>query len=126
MNFDIHYPGETEELDDTTRATTRGSFVELADGFTHYEFGPGDRGEPVVVVHGFWAPYLIWDPTFQALVGERFSVLRYDLYGRGYSDRPRTKYGLELFVRQLLELADRLGLGRINLVGLSMGGAISS
>jgi pimeloyl-ACP methyl ester carboxylesterase len=126
MNFDFIYPGETEVLDDSIRARTSGSFVKLSEGFTHYELGgSGDRGE-VVLVHGFSVPYLIWEPTFNALTSFGFRVLRYDLFGRGFSDRPYAKYNLDLFVRQLYDLLDRLDLPQINLIGLSMGGAIAS
>jgi pimeloyl-ACP methyl ester carboxylesterase len=55
-----------------------------------------------------------------------FRVLRYDLFGRGYSDRPDTTYNQALYDRQLRELLDTLGCtGPVNLVGLSMGGAIA-
>jgi pimeloyl-ACP methyl ester carboxylesterase len=87
--------------------------------------GPKD-GSPIVLVHGFSGPYFIFDTTFEFLVKAGFRVLRYDLFGRGYSDRPRTVYDIHLFVRQLKELLDAFGLNPVNLVGLSMGGAISA
>jgi pimeloyl-ACP methyl ester carboxylesterase len=52
-------------------------------------------------------------------------VLRYDMYGRGYSDRPDVDYTLDLLDRQLVGLLDSLRLrDPIDLVGLSMGGAV--
>jgi pimeloyl-ACP methyl ester carboxylesterase len=52
-------------------------------------------------------------------------VLRYDLFGRGFSDRPDTNYNIDFFVRQLAELLDALRLTRpVTLLGLSMGGPI--
>ena len=87
--------------------------------------GP-ENGRPVVLVHGFSSPYFIFDTTFEFLVNSGFRVLRYDLFGRGYSDRPRTDYNIHLFVRQLKDLLDALGFKQVNLVGLSMGGAISA
>jgi pimeloyl-ACP methyl ester carboxylesterase len=52
-------------------------------------------------------------------------VARYDLFGRGLSDRPDVDYELELFVGQLEALVPALGLSPpIALVGLSMGGPI--
>ncbi|UCG02583.1 MAG: alpha/beta hydrolase [Candidatus Heimdallarchaeota archaeon] len=117
---------ETERLNDMTRKTLSGDFIQLSDGFTHYEFdGPRD-GDLIVLVHGFSTPLFIWDPTYEHLVNEGFKVLRYDLYGRGYSDRPGTTYNMDLFIRQLFELVKKLKLvdEKINLVGLSMGGGI--
>jgi pimeloyl-ACP methyl ester carboxylesterase len=98
----------------------------LVDGITHYELGGPEDGEPVVLVHGFSTPYFIFDTTFEFLVNSGFRVLRYDLFGRGYSDRPNVNYNIHLFVRQLKNLVDALGLKQINLLGLSMGGAITA
>ena len=120
------YRGENKDLNDAERASLPGSFVKLADGVTHYELGGPENGQPVVLVHGFSVPYFIWDITFAALTSAGFCVLRYDLFGRGFSDRPRTKYNMDLFVRQLHDLLDALHFQQVSLVGLSMGGPIST
>jgi len=120
------YRGEIKDLNETERASLPGSFIRLADGVTHYELGGPDGGQSVVLVHGFSAPYFIWDITFAALTQAGFRVLRYDLFGRGFSDRPRTSYNMDLFVRQLQDLLDGLHFQQVDLIGLSMGGPISS
>ncbi len=120
------YLDETQELSETIRKQADGSFVTLTDGVTHYELGGPENGKPVVLVHGFSTPYFIFDTTFEFLVNSGFRVLRYDLIGRGYSDRPRVDYNIQLFVRQLKELLDALGFKQINLIGLSMGGPITA
>jgi pimeloyl-ACP methyl ester carboxylesterase len=120
------YLDEIKELDETARQQAGGSFIALTDGVTHYELGGPEDGKPVVLVHGFSTPYFIFDNTFEFLVNSGFRVLRYDLFGRGYSDRPRVDYNIHLFVRQLKNLVDALGLKQINLAGLSMGGAITA
>ena len=121
------YLNETEELTDTVRATAGGSFIQLSDGFCHYEINKSESSQTVVLIHGFSVPYYIWDPTFDFLVRSGFQVLRYDLFGRGYSDRPKTVYDIHLFVRQLMELMDALELKNpVHLAGLSMGGPISA
>ena len=126
MPWTFPYLGETEELDDTVRLHAPGSFVQLSDGYTHYELGGDKNGEPVVLVHGFSVPYFIWDPTFDFLTKSGFRVLRYDLFGRGYSDKPKARYDIDLFCKQLRELLDTLGFDVINLIGLSMGGPITA
>ncbi|MFN2109617.1 MAG: alpha/beta fold hydrolase [Anaerolineae bacterium] len=125
-NPNFRFRGETQILDENTRTSAPGQFVELMNGFTHYELaGPPDKNV-VVLIHGFSVPYFIWDPTFAGLVEAGFRVLRYDLFGRGYSDRPDVTYDFTLFDRQLLELLDILDFtGPVNLAGLSMGGAIA-
>ncbi|MBV6394834.1 MAG: 2-hydroxy-6-oxononadienedioate/2-hydroxy-6-oxononatrienedioate hydrolase [Anaerolineales bacterium] len=125
------YLSETEDLTDAIRSKADGSFIRLADGMCHYELSPlpstgNDAKATVVLVHGFSVPCFIWDPTFDFLVRSGFRVLRYDLFGRGYSDRPRTNYGVELYLRQLCGLLDALDLRQpIHLAGLSMGGVVS-
>ena len=129
MSFPYLY--ETEDLTDSIRARVDGSFIRLPDGICHYEFSPSLSGkEPgnklVVLIHGFSVPYYIWDPTFDFLSRSGFRTLRFDLFGRGYSDRPRAKYDTSFFVRQLRDLLDALNIKEsIYLVGLSMGGAVA-
>jgi pimeloyl-ACP methyl ester carboxylesterase len=102
-----------------------GQFVRLSDGYTHFELGGPADGPVVVLAAGLSVPYYIWDPSFKALVGAGFRVLRYDYYGRGYSDRPDIAYTHDAIVRQLTELLDALHLtGPIDLAGLSFGGAV--
>jgi pimeloyl-ACP methyl ester carboxylesterase len=79
----------------------------------------------VVLAAGATVPYYIWDPTFAALVQAGFRVLRYDYYGRGYSDRPDMPFTQELYVRQFTELLDAVHITQpFDLVGLSFGGSV--
>jgi pimeloyl-ACP methyl ester carboxylesterase len=114
-------------LNPRTRKSLQGSFVELLSGTTHYELSHPDGKDFVVLVHGFSTPYYIWDPTFNSLADAGFSVLRYDLLGRGYSDRPRSVYDLDLFVNQLCQLIEILEIKKpFHLIGLSFGSWIST
>ena len=116
---------EKLDLDDSVRRTTPGQFVRLTDGYTHYEIAGPPTGHVVVLVAGFSVPYYIWDPTFKALTGAGFRVLRYDFYGRGFSDRPDVPYTQAFYVRQLVDLLDSLRvIDSIDLVGLSLGGGV--
>lgn len=118
---------ETKELNAETRKSASGAFIQLPNGMTHYELGGNESGEVVVLVHGFSVPYFIYDPTFRFLTQAGFRVLRYDLFGRGFSDRPHADYNLDLFVNQLVDLLDALRFTHpVNLIGLSMGGLIAS
>jgi pimeloyl-ACP methyl ester carboxylesterase len=120
------YRGETSVLDHDTRSSAPGEFVRLSDGFVHYELRGSPAAQTVILVPGFSVPYQIWDPTFRSLVDASYRVLRYDLFGRGFSDRPDLRYDFDLFDRQLVELLEALEITTpIDLVGLSLGGAIS-
>jgi len=121
------YRDETEELNDESRKSADGSFIQLSDGIVHYELSNPNEKNTVVLIHGFSVPYFIFDPTFEFLSRSGFRVLRYDLFGRGFSDRPDTRYNIDLFDRQLTDLLDALRFTRpISLLGLSMGGVIAS
>jgi pimeloyl-ACP methyl ester carboxylesterase len=101
------------ELTAERRAASGGQYVTLSEGVTHYELAGATGETTVVLVHGFSVPSFIWDPTFEALKQAGFRVLRYDLFGRGLSDRPRGRYDLERFVRQLAELLRALQLSSV-------------
>ncbi len=121
----FYYNTEKEELTKEIRKNVSGDFISLSQGVTHYQQANVGANRTVVLVHGFSVPYYIWDPTFEFLANQGFHVVRYDLLGRGYSDRPDVDYTQELFDRQLLDLIAALKINKkFDIVGLSMGGAI--
>jgi pimeloyl-ACP methyl ester carboxylesterase len=118
---------ETLALDAAARQRAPGAFVQLDAGMTHYQLGGPPGGPPVLLINGFSTPYNIWDPTFDALTRAGFRVLRYDLFGRGWSDRPDAAYDVDFFVGQAAGLLKALGIeGPVDAGGVSMGGAIAA
>lgn len=128
---------ETKKLDRKARENAPGEYADLKSGFTHYEMKDGgapqkaqrpndpDAKPPVVLVHGYSTPYFLYDHVFEALVAEGYRVIRYDLLGRGLSERVKEKYTPELFAKQLKELVDELIPKEEFIVfGTSMGGSI--
>src|SRR5258706_7897882 len=116
---------ETAELGVAERESAPGKFGRLSYGEVHYELKGPENGRPVVLVHGFSVSFYLWDHTFEALVAGGYRVLRYDLFGRGFSERPELRYDADLFDRQLVELLDALHItGEVDLIGASMGGPI--
>lgn len=115
-------------LNDEYRKEGLGNYIELSRGVTHYEFNDMDTVGPVfVMIHGVTVPMIVWNNTVPALNESGISTLRLDLYGRGYSDRPKAKYNADLYVTQIRELLDSLGIDRpIHLAGVSMGGALAA
>lgn len=117
---------EINQLDDGTRSKLCSAHVLLTDGVTCYEIGGPVDGPPIVLVHGATIPSWDFDPQFDALVSGGFRVLRYDMLGRGFSDRPKVAYTRSLYLRQLRELLEQVGMHQpVTLVGHSFGGAIS-
>ena len=118
---------ETLAMDGAARAGTDGEYIALSDGIVHYE-ASGPEGAPsVLFIHGITIPYVVWDSNFPVVADAGYRTVRYDLYGRGYSDRLRgIRYDTDLFDRQLLELVGKLKVKTsLTLVGFSLGGEIS-
>lgn len=109
------------------RQTAPGAFAQLSGGLTHYRWSGPLRGPVAVCVHGLTTPSYVWNGVAQGLAAMGCRVLTYDLYGRGYSDRPRGKQDRAFFVTQLEELLADQEVGEdFTLIGYSMGGAIAT
>jgi pimeloyl-ACP methyl ester carboxylesterase len=124
--FDQILSAEPKLAERQARVVPPGQLVRLSDGVTYYELGGPQNGRPVVLIHGFSVPNFIWDPTFAALAAAGFRVLRYDLFGRGLSDRPKISYDKALYVRQLAELMDTVEFSDADVISLSMGGVVAA
>ena len=112
-------------LDEQARQAAPGHFIQLGKGLVHYELTGPASATTVVLVHGLATPSFIWDNNSQAMLDAGFRVLRYDHYGRGFSDRPDVVYDRDLYIQQLDELLTKLAIkSPVHLVGLSMGGAV--
>jgi pimeloyl-ACP methyl ester carboxylesterase len=117
---------ETVDLDQTVRSQAPGSFVKLSDGFVHYQLiGPAEA-PTVVLVPGATLPFFVWDPIIDPLVESGFRVLRFDLFGRGYSDRPNLRNDPAFFNKQIKELLSALQVKMpVRLMGIASGGLTS-
>ena len=98
----------------------------LEDGYVHYRRLGVRGGQPVILVHGLSTPLFSWDGIVDGLADAGMDVIAYDLYGRGWSDRPELTNDLDLFDRQLDQLITALELeGPVDLLGISLGCLIS-
>jgi pimeloyl-ACP methyl ester carboxylesterase len=82
-------------------------------------------GPPVVLIHDFLVNHLEFENVLAPLAA-RFRVLAPDLPGFGESEKPspaRYAYGIESFAEALVDMIAGLELGRVSLVGHSLGGA---
>jgi pimeloyl-ACP methyl ester carboxylesterase len=113
-------------MNDAARGGAPGSFIHLSEGVTHYEIGGPAAGVPLLLIPGFSTPYNVWDPTFDGLARAGIRVLRYELYGRGWSDRPDARYDPDFYDRQVVDLLDGLHMQQVDIAGVSMGGPIAA
>ena len=112
-------------LNDEARKSAPGAFAELSDGNLHYRLEGPEDAPLVVLVHGFSTPNFIYEQNVEALNAAGVRTLRFDHYGRGWSDRPSVKYDIDFYDRALVELLEHVGVDEpFGLVGLSMGGPI--
>jgi len=97
--------------------------VKLADDKLNYRLeGPVDA--PVLVLsNSLGTTHEMWDAQVPAF-SEHFRVLRYDTRGHGSSSVTPGPYSIEQLGRDVLGLADALGIDRFAFCGLSMGGLI--
>lgn len=105
------------------------SFISLKNGRTHYQHSNNNVSDNslVVLVHGVSGPMTAWDKNVSVLSDNRISFLRYDLYGRGFSERITEEYNLNLYLSQLEGLVEKFGRGKeLILVGSSFGCVIVS
>lgn len=90
----------------------------------HYALG-GEPHLPVLVfANSLGTDFRIWDFVVERLSG-RYRILRYDKRGHGLSETTPAPYSLVDHVEDLTALLDHLSIGRVAVVGLSVGGLIA-
>jgi len=96
------------------------------EGINTHLFTAGEEGETVVLLHGGGtdSAWLSWQPVILAL-SPRFRVIAPDLPGYGKSDTPQISYTLDTYIDFVKRLLDQLGVARVTLAGVSMGGGIA-
>jgi pimeloyl-ACP methyl ester carboxylesterase len=97
------------------------SSITTDQGIVHYEvYG---RGRPVILLHGWLGSWALWQETM-AYLGAYYRTYALDFWGFGESGKKRESYAVQDFVSLVDQFMDRLGIGRVPLVGHSMGGTV--
>lgn len=96
------------------------------DGTTINYTDTGGNATPVVLLHAFPLNSGQWEDQIDAL-SDRFRFIAPDLKGFGGSDAPEdgSAYSMDDYADSVAGLLDHLGLQKVVLVGLSMGGYIA-
>ena len=98
--------------------------VKLSDGITSYK-DIGDKNNKVIVlVHGATFGSLAYEEYVNVFIENKYRVITYDQYGRGYSDRIHSDVSIELMERQLKELIEHCEVEDVILYGVSFGAAV--
>ncbi|RMG51811.1 MAG: alpha/beta hydrolase, partial [Acidobacteria bacterium] len=101
-------------------------YIKAGEINTHY-YDAGE-GDVVVLIHGGGAGADAWGNWKGCLprLAERFRVVAVDMVGFGQTEKPdpaRFEYSQEARVRHIIDFLEALGVGRVHVVGNSMGGA---
>lgn len=104
------------------------AFVRAGDLTVHYELSGPAESPAVMFVNPLGANFHVWDPQAAALAGQ-FRILRYDLRGHGLTDCPPAEptgaYTIARLADDAAALLDRLGIARVHVCGLSIGGMVA-
>lgn len=83
----------------------------------------GDKGDPLVFVHGSWGDHHNWDAVVDEL-SKDYRVLTYDRRGHSKSERLQQQGSAEEDVSDLIALTEYLNLPPAHVIGNSGGAAI--
>ena len=101
------------------QTASKSTFAELNSTQIHYQ-SHGKGKDALVLVHGWGCNLSHWRDQIPEL-SKRTRVLAIDLPGHGLSDKPETKYDMDLFAAAIDAVMKDAGVERAVLVGHSMG-----
>ncbi|MEK6222743.1 MAG: alpha/beta hydrolase, partial [Chloroflexota bacterium] len=98
------------------------SAIIIDDKIVHYEVL--GRGKPIVFLHGWVGSWRYWIPTMQA-ASTTFRAYALDLWGFGDSAKESNHYTLEKQTELLDEFLNRMGIGKVAIVGHGLGAVVA-
>jgi 3-oxoadipate enol-lactonase len=104
-----------------TAPTDKNNIAKVNATHIHYAFSGPEDAPVLLLSHSLGTDFTMWDAQLPQL-SNSFRVLRYDTRGHGQSEISRGPYDFDKLGRDVLGLADELGIGKFSFCGLSMGG----
>ena len=101
-------------------------FIRTGDIVTHYLLEWPENAPVVMFSNSLGTSLAIWDNQAAALRG-KYRVLRYDTRGHGLTDAPdagEAGYSMDMLADDAAALIKALGLKKVHLCGLSVGGML--
>ena len=80
--------------------------------------------QTIILIHGFPLNKSMWDKQIEEFL-HNYRVIAYDIRGHGNSDAGDVDFSIDLFVKDLLGLMDKLKVDKAIVCGFSMGGYIA-
>jgi pimeloyl-ACP methyl ester carboxylesterase len=97
------------------------SAIVLEDEIVHYEVL--GRGRPLIFLHGWIGSWRYWIPSMQ-VCSYSFRTYALDLWGFGDSAKVASRYSLEEQTNLLSGFLDKMGIGKVALIGHGLGAVI--
>ncbi len=82
-------------------------------------------GPALLLIHGIGDSSDTWRPVVEQLA-EHYTVIAPDLLGHGRSEKPRADYSVAGFANGMRDLLSVLEVGRVTVVGHSLGGGVAA
>ncbi len=98
-------------------------YIRIGDINTRY-WSEGEKGSPVIFVHGLGASAEIWMHNVSA-IAEEHRVYVPDLVGFGLTDKPEVTYSPTFMAAFINDFMTALSINRACLVGNSLGGGLA-
>lgn len=100
-------------------------YLEGEYGRMRYWASTPQQGVPIVLIHGYGALIEHWRRVMP-LIAQEHTVYALDLYGFGYSTRPRVPPTRQMWSRQVATLLEHVQSDAAVVVGHSMGGIVAT
>ncbi|MDE1853448.1 MAG: alpha/beta hydrolase [Thaumarchaeota archaeon] len=95
-----------------------------ANGVNLYYELNGERGDPMMLIHGSWGDHANWQAVVPGL-SKSFRVLTYDRRGHSHSEKARTQGSFDEDAQDASALLSSLGITSAHIVGNSGGSIIA-
>lgn len=82
------------------------------------------QGPAILLLHGIGMTHNTWNKVLP-LLAKDFTIIAPDLLGHGQSDKPRADYSIGGYANGMRDLLALLDIGRVTVVGHSLGGGIA-
>ena len=83
------------------------------------------EGPSLLLINGFRRSRVVWLGGVLKPLAERFQLILMDNRGTGQSDKPQDGYSIEAFADDCAGVIAALGLPRVHVFGVSMGGMVA-
>jgi len=88
-------------------------------------FSVSGSGEPLLMIRGYGSHLGWWDPDLISALEKNFQLILYDHRGTGYSIHTSGDYSILTLAEDAMGLIEKLGIKKVNVFGLSMGGMVA-